>query len=51
VIRHLNLAAWGFVEQLKYHRLILRVSLAAVVKRTLAPKAKIFRVLGTMPLR
>ena len=23
VIRHLNLAAWGFVEQLKYHRLIL----------------------------
>jgi hypothetical protein len=23
VIRHLNLVAWGFVEQLKYHRLIL----------------------------
>ena len=23
VIRQLNLAAWGFVEQLKYHRLIL----------------------------
>ena len=23
VIRYLNLAAWGFVEQLKYHRLIL----------------------------
>ena len=23
VIRHLNLAAWGFAEQLKYHRLIL----------------------------
>lgn len=23
VIRYLNLAAWGFIEQLKYHRLIL----------------------------
>jgi hypothetical protein len=23
VIRQLNLAAWGFIEQLKYHRLIL----------------------------
>jgi hypothetical protein len=23
VVRQLNLAAWGFIEQLKYHRLIL----------------------------
>jgi hypothetical protein len=23
VMRQLNLAAWGFIEQLKYHRLIL----------------------------
>ena len=51
VIRHLNLAAWGFAEQLKYHRLILSSIVGKCNETMWAPKAKIFRVLGTMPLR
>ena len=51
VIRQLNLAAWGFIEQLKYHRLILSSIAGKCNEKDVGSKGQRFRVLGTKPLR
>jgi hypothetical protein len=40
VIRQLNLAAWGFVEQLKYHRLILSGIAGKCTEKDVGSKAQ-----------
>jgi len=40
VIRQLNLAAWGFIEQLKYHRLILSGIAGKCIEKDVGSKSQ-----------
>jgi hypothetical protein len=51
VIRQLSLASRRFLEQLKYHRLILNMVMSSCAEKDAMLRAKKFRRHGAMPLR